>query len=224
MHLLASRVSRSRRRSDRRRHLPVLRPDAVVELEEQLRLKETLARLGELTAGIAHEFRNGLATIHGYSRLFDPTRCPSTGLRGRHPAGDRGAGKGGDELPQLRASRKHRVDASISAIARRAADDCATSCRRRPLVDGDVRRRSRGRSAAAAGVRQSGAERGRGVRGRGERLRSASVVAGRPRVPRVSGRQRPRHSGTRGCASSSRSSRHARRAPVSGWPSSRRSW
>lgn len=44
----------------------------VRELEEQLRLKETLARLGELTAGIAHEFRNGLATIHGYSRLIDP--------------------------------------------------------------------------------------------------------------------------------------------------------
>ena len=35
-------------------------------------MKETLARLGELTAGIAHEFRNGLATIHGYSRLLDP--------------------------------------------------------------------------------------------------------------------------------------------------------
>jgi signal transduction histidine kinase len=44
----------------------------VMDLEEQLRLKETLARLGELTAGIAHEFRNGLATIHGYSRLIDP--------------------------------------------------------------------------------------------------------------------------------------------------------
>jgi signal transduction histidine kinase len=49
---------------------------AVVELEEQLRLKETLAQLGELTAGIAHEFRNGLATIHGYSRLMDPQQMP----------------------------------------------------------------------------------------------------------------------------------------------------
>lgn len=48
----------------------------VMELEEQLRLKETLARLGELTAGIAHEFRNGLATIHGYSRLIDPQAVP----------------------------------------------------------------------------------------------------------------------------------------------------
>jgi signal transduction histidine kinase len=59
----------------------------VVELEEQLRLKDSLARLGELTAGIAHEFRNGLATIHGYSRLLDLDRLPDdfkpcvTGIR-----------------------------------------------------------------------------------------------------------------------------------------------
>lgn len=49
----------------------------VMELEEQLRIKDSLARLGELTAGIAHEFRNGLATIHGYGRLLDPERLPA---------------------------------------------------------------------------------------------------------------------------------------------------
>jgi PAS domain S-box-containing protein len=49
---------------------------SVVALEEQLRLKETLARLGELTAGLAHEFRNGLATIHGYGRLLNPDTVP----------------------------------------------------------------------------------------------------------------------------------------------------
>ena len=48
----------------------------IVDLEDQLRLKDSLARLGELTAGIAHEFRNGLATIHGYSRLIDLKRLP----------------------------------------------------------------------------------------------------------------------------------------------------
>jgi PAS domain S-box-containing protein len=48
----------------------------IIDLEDQLRLKDSLARLGELTAGIAHEFRNGLATIHGYSRLMDPERLP----------------------------------------------------------------------------------------------------------------------------------------------------
>ena len=49
---------------------------AVTHLEEQLRLKESLATVGELTAGIAHEFRNGLATIHGYAKLFDLNALP----------------------------------------------------------------------------------------------------------------------------------------------------
>ncbi len=48
----------------------------VVALEEQLRFKDALARLGELTAGLAHEFRNGLATIHGYARLLEPSALP----------------------------------------------------------------------------------------------------------------------------------------------------
>jgi two-component system, NtrC family, sensor histidine kinase HydH len=65
---------------------------AVMELEEQLRLKDSLARLGELTAGLAHEFRNGLATIHGYSRLIDPEKVPAeyrpyvAGIRGEADA------------------------------------------------------------------------------------------------------------------------------------------
>jgi two-component system sensor histidine kinase HydH len=50
---------------------------AVKGLEEQLRLKDSLATVGELTAGIAHEFRNGLATIHGYSKLFDLQALPA---------------------------------------------------------------------------------------------------------------------------------------------------
>ena len=49
---------------------------AVRQLEEQVRLKESLATVGELTAGIAHEFRNGLATIHGYGKLLDPKQLP----------------------------------------------------------------------------------------------------------------------------------------------------
>ncbi len=51
---------------------------AVKDLEEQLRLKDSLATVGELTAGIAHEFRNGLATIHGYSKLLDIGQLPES--------------------------------------------------------------------------------------------------------------------------------------------------
>ena len=38
-------------------------------VQARVLLKENLARLGELSAGIAHEFRNSLATILGYARL-----------------------------------------------------------------------------------------------------------------------------------------------------------
>jgi len=42
----------------------------VVQLRERLFLKENLARLGEMAAGIAHEFRNSLATILGNAKLL----------------------------------------------------------------------------------------------------------------------------------------------------------
>ncbi|HXV61092.1 MAG TPA: ATP-binding protein [Vicinamibacteria bacterium] len=42
----------------------------VVELRSRLLLKDNLARLGEMAAGIAHEFRNALATILGNARLL----------------------------------------------------------------------------------------------------------------------------------------------------------
>ncbi|HEX7087872.1 MAG TPA: ATP-binding protein [Vicinamibacterales bacterium] len=54
---------------------------AVVDLEEQLRMQDALARLGELTAGLAHEFRNGLATIHGYARLLNLDNLPANDRR-----------------------------------------------------------------------------------------------------------------------------------------------
>jgi signal transduction histidine kinase len=40
-------------------------------MEEAIRENEALARAGELTAGIAHEVRNGLGTIVGYARLLE---------------------------------------------------------------------------------------------------------------------------------------------------------
>jgi signal transduction histidine kinase len=39
-------------------------------LKEQLILKERLATLGEVSAGIAHEFRNPMAVIIGYAKLL----------------------------------------------------------------------------------------------------------------------------------------------------------
>ena len=39
-------------------------------LQKQVRLKESLALLGELSAGIAHEFKSALATISGYAQIL----------------------------------------------------------------------------------------------------------------------------------------------------------
>jgi PAS domain S-box-containing protein len=42
----------------------------IKSLREKVGLKENLAALGEMSAGIAHEFRNSLATIQGLARLI----------------------------------------------------------------------------------------------------------------------------------------------------------
>lgn len=43
----------------------------IKRLQEEVRLKESLAELGELSAGIAHEFRNALAAIMGFAQLLE---------------------------------------------------------------------------------------------------------------------------------------------------------
>ncbi|HXG57550.1 MAG TPA: ATP-binding protein [Thermoanaerobaculia bacterium] len=45
-------------------------------LEERVRQLQTLADLGEMSAGIAHEFRNSLSTIVGYLRLAERQKEP----------------------------------------------------------------------------------------------------------------------------------------------------
>jgi PAS domain S-box-containing protein len=42
----------------------------LASLQKQMRLRENLAALGELSAGIAHEFKNALATISGYAQMI----------------------------------------------------------------------------------------------------------------------------------------------------------
>lgn len=39
-------------------------------LQKQMQMKENLAALGELSAGLAHEFKNALATISGYAQMI----------------------------------------------------------------------------------------------------------------------------------------------------------
>jgi signal transduction histidine kinase len=42
----------------------------VTQLREQVALKRNLESLGEMSAGLAHEFKNALAALHGYAQLL----------------------------------------------------------------------------------------------------------------------------------------------------------
>lgn len=42
----------------------------ITRLSQQVRLRENMAALGEMSAGIAHEFKNSLATISGYAQML----------------------------------------------------------------------------------------------------------------------------------------------------------
>jgi len=50
-------------------------------LQKQIHMKENLAALGELSAGIAHEFKNALATISGYAQMIRSEARPGTEIR-----------------------------------------------------------------------------------------------------------------------------------------------
>ena len=58
----------------------------VAELREAVALKRSLESLGEMSAGLAHEFKNALATLHGYAQLLgqvaadDQTRVAASAL------------------------------------------------------------------------------------------------------------------------------------------------
>ncbi len=52
---------------------------AIRRLEAELRRRQSLALLGEMAAGMAHEFKNSLATISGYAELVHQHLCDAEG-------------------------------------------------------------------------------------------------------------------------------------------------
>ena len=51
----------------------------VTQLREQVALKKNLESLGEMSAGLAHEFKNAMATLHGYTQLLQNSKLDETG-------------------------------------------------------------------------------------------------------------------------------------------------
>ena len=210
----------------------------VVALEEQLRLKDALARLGELTAGLAHEFRNGLATIHGYARLLDPGTLPAP--QSAYAAGLRAETDTLGELVTnfLNFARPERVSLQPLNLEASCGAPPPTSIRRRGGARlGPVRRGRGRRRAVAAGVLEPDAQRPRGLprrrhRARGRRARRGArrrrdgdgdrdrqrprTPRGRPRsaVPALLHDARRRHRAWAGAGAEVR--RHAQRARARG--------
>jgi signal transduction histidine kinase len=122
----------------------------VVEMEEQLKLKESLAQVGELTAGIAHEFRNGLATIHGYARLLDLNALPPSYHPHLHGIRQETQALGEVVTNFLNFAKPAQLTLSpvdLQSIADRAAEEVRTEVRARggevivrgefPIIEGD---------------------------------------------------------------------------------------
>jgi signal transduction histidine kinase len=51
----------------------------VTLLREQVALKRNLESLGEMSAGLAHEFKNAIATLHGYAQLMQNLELDEAG-------------------------------------------------------------------------------------------------------------------------------------------------
>jgi nitrogen fixation/metabolism regulation signal transduction histidine kinase len=51
----------------------------VAQLREAVALKRNLESLGEMSAGLAHEFKNALATLHGYAQLLQHLELDESG-------------------------------------------------------------------------------------------------------------------------------------------------
>lgn len=94
---------------------------------EEARLGESLARLGELAAGVAHELRNSLATMRGYLTLMErsPDDAPGAYLLEVRREADHLQRVLEDFLAFARPGSARVEELSLVAIAERAAADPA---------------------------------------------------------------------------------------------------
>ncbi len=93
----------------------------ITRLSQQVRLRESMAALGEMSAGIAHEFKNSLAIISGYAQMLQKGwRSPDhPGVRGPDCGRDHLAGSNRQRFSELREA--HGAGARAFAFARNAS-------------------------------------------------------------------------------------------------------
>lgn len=97
-------------------------------LEERARARDSLAAVGELSAGIAHEFRNALHTIDGYARLVE-RETAGEGAGAHAQAIRREARETGQVVEEFlrfaRPVRVTRAPVDLRALAREAGSEIA---------------------------------------------------------------------------------------------------
>jgi signal transduction histidine kinase len=94
--------------------------------QQQLRLAESLAHLGELSAGVAHELRNGLGTLAGYVGLLERNPGDAAVYAGELRAETQHLQRVvGDFLSFARPQTARLEPVDLVALARHAADDPA---------------------------------------------------------------------------------------------------
>ena len=115
---------------------------AVKRLERELSFRRELASLGEMSAGIAHEFRNATAAILGYARLAGAAEDAES--RGRHLARIRAEAEHvarvtGDFLLFARPERVRLAPVDLAAFLEEVASEGrATSPRVSLSIEGDL--------------------------------------------------------------------------------------
>lgn len=95
-------------------------------LRERARLRDNLAILGEMSAGIAHEFRNALAVIQGHARLQSRALAQNP-ARGHAEAIEREVARllkvVGDFLRYARPTTPDLAETDLARLVREAVDD-----------------------------------------------------------------------------------------------------
>ncbi|HVS04402.1 MAG TPA: ATP-binding protein [Thermoanaerobaculia bacterium] len=94
-------------------------------LAQELRLAESLSQLGELAAGVAHELRNGLATVAGYLTLLEREGAVEDYLQELRRETRHLERVVGDFLTFARPETARVEPVDLVALARRAASDPA---------------------------------------------------------------------------------------------------
>ena len=108
----------------------------VTELREQVALKNNLESLGEMSAGLAHEFKNAIATLQGYAQLLQSMELNDKAQQAAGSLLNEVRNLSGMVTAFLNFARPQPLQLEEVHVGELIAD-CATELRLKPVVDID---------------------------------------------------------------------------------------